>query len=410
MNILLVNHYAGSPEIGMEFRPWYMAREWIKLGHNVLIVTASFAHVRNVQFEVEKKYQEKNIGGINYLIIKTPEYKGNSFDRVINMFTFVRGLYKYKKHIAEYFSPDIVIASSTYPLDIFPCRKIAQKCKAKLVYEVHDLWPLSPIELGGYSKWHPFILIMQKAENYAYKHSDKVISMLPNTKEHMRQHGLNLNKWYYIPNGVVIDEWEKKSDLPETHNKLLKSEKSKGNILIGYAGSHGIANALHTIINAMEKLKKYKISLFLVGNGPFKQNLISLCKQLDLNNVFFLEPVKKQLIPSFLDKMDILYIGLQNQPLFRFGISPNKLIDYLMAGKPIIQAIKAGNDIVKEAECGISIEPENPEKISEAIIKLINITEEERQKLGNNGNRYCLKNHDYKVLAKKFIDILDDKQ
>ena len=102
------------------------------------------------------------------------------------------------------FNPNIVIASSTYPLDIIPAFLIAKKTRAKLIFEVHDLWPLSPIELGGMSPFHPYIMIMQWAENFAYRVSHKVVSILPKTKSHMQKHGLGPDKFAHIPNGIDI--------------------------------------------------------------------------------------------------------------------------------------------------------------------------------------------------------------
>ena len=406
MNILLVNHYAGSPKLGMEFRPHFMAKYWAEMGHKVLIVCASQAHVRNVQFEFKEKYQNKNIEGVDYFIINTPKYSGNGLDRIKNMRAFINGLKKCKNTLVKTFNPEVVIASSTYPLDIYPCKKIAKFANAKLVYEVHDLWPLSPKELGGYSKFHPFIMIMQRAENYAYKHSDIVISMLPNAYNHMKEHGLNENKFKHVPNGIIVEEWNKNQDIPTEFTKKFNEQKEKGHKLIGYAGSHGVANALDSLIKAMKILKDEPVSLFLVGDGPLKEDLKKLAIEEDLKNIFFMPPVDKNIIPAILDKLDILFIGLQNQSLFRFGISPNKLIDYLMAGKPIIQAINAGNDIVGDAKCGISIEPEDPNAIANAILNLSKLSSKDIAELGKNGKNYCLKHHDYKILSKNFIDYI----
>lgn len=406
MNILLVNHYAGSPQMGMEFRPHFMAKFWLKMGHNVLIVCASQAHVRNMQFDFSEDFQIKNIEGVDYFIIKTPKYSGNGLDRIKNMRAFIKGLNKFKSVIQKTIKADVVIASSTYPLDIYPCKKIAKLSNAKLVYEVHDLWPLSPKELGGYSSLHPFIMVMQRAENFAYKHSDVVISMLPNAFSHMKEHGLTEDRFRHVPNGIIVDDWNINKEIPTEFTELFNQQKAKNHKLIGYAGSHGVANALDSLLDAMIEIKQEPISLFLIGDGPLKSNLEKKAKDYELENVFFLKPVNKSLIPSILDKLDILYIGLQNQSLFRFGISPNKLIDYLMAGKPIIQAINAGNDIVGDAKCGISIEPENPEKIIDAILKLSKLSKAESDELGSNGKKYCLKNHNYEVLAEKFIEYI----
>ena len=159
MKILLINHYAGSPNLGMEFRPYYVTKGWVKLGHEVLIVGGSYSHLRKVQ----PQSCEEMIDDVRYRWVKVNPYKGNGIGRIISMFSFVTKLYcNYRRYLRN-FKPDIVIASSTYPLDIYPAYRIARHYHAKLIYEVHDLWPLSPMELGGYSKKHAFIRIMQKA-------------------------------------------------------------------------------------------------------------------------------------------------------------------------------------------------------------------------------------------------------
>ena len=209
MKILLINHYAGSPELGMEFRPYYMAREWKKLGHETLIIGGSFSHLRRQQ--PAASYTDLN--GINYSWIKINQYKGNGIGRILSMFLFIFKLFfRYKYYLGD-FRPDIVIASSTYPMDIYPAHRIAKHYNAKLIYEVHDLWPLSPMELGGYSKNHPFIRIVQCAENYCYHHVDAVVSMLPTAEQHMAEHGLAGGKFYYVPNGLVFEDWENPDDI-----------------------------------------------------------------------------------------------------------------------------------------------------------------------------------------------------
>lgn len=403
MNILLVNHYAGSPELGMEFRPYYMAKEWVKQGHKVLIVGATYSHLRKRQ---PQKAGREIIDGIDYYWVKTNEYKGNGIGRIISMFLFVFKLFfRHKKQWRE-FLPDVVIASSTYPLDIYPARKIAKKYNAKLIYEVHDLWPLSPMELGGYSKWHPFIWIMQKAENYCYRMSDVIVSMLPKAEEHMKAHGLQKGKFNYIPNGIVLSDWEKPENIPEEHQLLLSDLHNNGKFIVGFAGAHGIANSLYSVIDAVAILSSQDIVLVLVGNGQEKENLIQYVQRRKIDNVYFLPPVNKLAVPCLLKEMDILYIGLQKQSLFRFGISPNKMFDYMMAAKPIIQAIAAGNNLVREADCGVDVEPDNTNEIGQAILALKSMSKEEIEQMGENGKRFVLLKHTYQVLGDNFLNVM----
>ncbi len=401
MNILLINHYAGSPELGMEFRPYYMAKEWVKQGHKVWILGATYSHLRKKQPVVRKE----NVDGINYYWVRTNTYKGNGIGRIFSMFVFVIKLMFFSKSIYELFQPDVVIASSTYPLDIFPAKKIARRYKAKLIYEVHDLWPLSPMEIGGYSKWHPFIVVMQMAENFAYKYSDRVVSLLPNSLEHMEEHGLERSKFVYIPNGFDETEWENKGkpQISPYHTFFNKLKKDKKKIL-GYVGGHAKSNALDFLLDAMKLVDNEKIVCVLVGNGQEKSRLANRVEKEQIHNVIFLDSVLKNEIPVLLADMDVLYIGWENNPLYRFGISPNKLIDYMLSGKPILHSVNAANDWVAEFDCGISVPAENPTEIAKGIKYLFSLNKDELLVKGSKGREYIMKHFSYSILAKKFLE------
>lgn len=408
MNILLINHYAGSPWHGMEYRPFYMARYWQNSGHKVRIVAATFSHLRSKQPKATD-HQIEQLDNVEYYWLEAPPYKGNGLKRVVNMVTFTAKLALNVSRVTENFPPDVVIASSTYPLDIFPAYLIAKKFNARLIFEVHDLWPLSPMELGGMSKWHPFIQSMQFAENFAYRNSDKVVSMLPKAEEHMREHGLAPGKFVYVPNGIDIDEWNASDErLPPHVQSQLDSIRATRKFLVCYAGTHGVANALDCLITACTHIPSHdSLGVVLVGDGPEKNKLQQLASSLCLDNVYFFDPIPKRAIPGLLAQMDALYVGFQNQPLFRFGVSPNKLMDYMMAGKPVIHAIKAGNDLVAESGCGVSVEPENPDAVADAIDSLMNMTNEQRDLMGVRGQAYVTSNHSYNVLAPRFIKAME---
>ncbi len=391
----------------MEYRPYFMAREWVRCGHHVTILAASFSHIRTQNPEIHHDLKEEDIEGVRYIWIKTPIYHGNGLRRAINIFTFVGKLYYYQYKIIDKTLPDAIIASSTYPLDILPASRFARKTGARLVYEVHDLWPLSLIELGSMSPTHPFIMLLQWAENYAYRRSDWVVSILPKAADHMQAHGMAPHKFVFIPNGIESDEWQNSQDqLPKEHKQVIQKLKEAGQFIIGYAGAHGLANALDTLIETARIVREYPVTFILVGKGPEKEHLQALVAEKSLDNLVFLPALSHGAIPTLVAEMDALYIGLKSEPLFRFGVSPNKLIDYMMAGKPVIQAIDAGNDMVKENACGISVPAENPEAIAQAVTRLMDISPEEREAMGLRGKEYVLSHHDYRILAKKFLDII----
>lgn len=405
MNIVLVNHYAGTGR-SMEFRPYFMAKRWVQAGHKVTVVLSSYSHLRSNNPDLEKDFLEQDIDGIRYFWIKGPSYQGNGMGRIKNMLSFLKGLSKYDEQINAQGKPDVVIASSTYPLEIYPLNRMAKKHQAMLIYEVHDLWPLSPMELGGMSKYHPYIMMMQAAENFCYKHSDYVVSILPCAQEHMVAHGMKPEKFICVPNGIIKEDWEQESPKePVYHQKFTKYHED-GYFLIGYTGAHGIANALDSYLEAGEQLRGQKIKLIMVGQGPERDRLAQKIIDRKLEDVVEALPaVKRDDIPGLLEQFDALYVGLQRQPLFRFGVSPNKLMDYMMAAKPVIFAIEAGNDMVADANCGVSIPPEDSGAIAKAAVKLAGTPAQELEAMGLRGRDYILRNHEYGVLSQKFLDV-----
>ncbi|HRP67937.1 MAG TPA: glycosyltransferase family 4 protein [Turneriella sp.] len=407
MNILLINHYAGSPQYGMEFRPYYMGREWQRMGHEVKILAGSYSHIRSKQPEMSSgKHKDEIIDGISYRWYKTTVYTGNGIKRVLSMLVFLRHLKRDAKKIAQEFKPDLVIASSTYPMDIWPARRIAKLSKAKLVYEVHDLWPLSPIQLGNLPRWHPFIIWVQMAEDYAYRHADKVVSMLPKTLEYMQSRGLAPKKFVYVPNGINLDEWKKPESLNNEVLQIIKNLKKKKQPIVGYVGTHGLANALDTLLDAM-KILRGRVQLLSVGTGPEKEKLIKRVKDEEISNVIILPSIPKKEVPNLLQLIDIAYIGLKPEALFQYGISPNKLMDYMVSEKPIVCAIKAGNDPVGEAGCGITVPPGDAQLVADAIVKLSKLSPTQRKTMGTKGKSFILKNQTYPVLAKRFLAAMD---
>lgn len=406
MKILYVNHYAGSPSYGMEYRPFYMAREWVRAGHQVRIVAADRSHIRAVTPDLKQRPRmDEEIDGVCYTWLKTPEYEGNGAGRVKNMASFVWQLYSGAADWARAERPDVVIASSTYPMDIWAAKRIADAARAKLVFEVHDLWPLSPIELGNMSRRHPFIMLVQAAEDYAYRHSDLVVSMLPNVLEYMVSRGMNPEKLRIVPNGIDPAEWlEDGEALNGDVSTLLAEIKRQGKAIVGYAGTHGVANALDAFIDAAKLCDDESVVFVLVGGGPDKRALQERVQAEKIKNVVFVSPVKKTQIPALLQFFDVAYIGLQRQPLFRFGIAPNKLMDYMMAARPVLMAIDAGNDPVRDAGCGITVEPENPAAIAQSVKRLLSLGKAELTAMGDRGRAHILEHHTYPVLAGKFLN------
>lgn len=405
MNILLINHYAGSDYHGMEFRPYYMAREWKAMGHDVTILGADFSHLRKNNPVIEKDFQEEMVDGIRYVWVKTPKYQGNGVGRIKNISTFMWKLRTNYKMIADKYKPDAVIASSTYPLDIYPAHRIAKRCDAKLCFEIHDLWPLSPMEIGGFSKNNPAIVVLQRAEDFAFKNSDVIVSILPDADKHIKERGFSTDKFVYVPNGIIVNDEEKNPPKEKTIERLEQLKK-EGYFLVGYTGNHSPANVLDTLIDAGKETTDEKIKYVLVGKGNVKNELIEYAKSNNVNNVEFLDPVLKDNMDNVLRLLDICFISLKKQNLFNYGVSPNKLFDYMMAARPVIYAVEASNDPVKDCGCGISVPAEDPKSVVEAVMKIKSLSDEEKMEMGKRGREYVFENHMYHPLAERFLNAL----
>ena len=405
MNLLLINHYAGSPRHGMEYRPYYLAREWLRAGHRVQIVAAAYSHVRSRQPEVGAQPRDELIDGVAYRWLPAPAYVGNGIGRVRNLWAFLSRLWREAPRLACEFAPDVVIASSTYPMDIWVARRIARMARAKLVYEVHDLWPASPIELAGMSRWHPFILLCQKAENDACRDADAVVSMLPKVADHLAAHGLDLRKLSIVPNGISPQDWSAEPEpLEPALLAHLRAQQAAGRRVVGYAGSHGLPNALDVLLDAAALLQHEPFAFALVGDGLERNRLAQRVRDEGLTQVALFAPVPKAQIPALLREFDIAYLGWQRSPLYRFGIAPNKLMDYMMAGCALLHSVEAGNDPVAEAGCGLTVPPGSAAAVVEGLRALAAMPLPQRQAMGQRGRSFVLAHHAYPLLAQRFID------
>jgi glycosyltransferase involved in cell wall biosynthesis len=410
VNLLLINHYAGAPELGMEFRPYHLAREWVCAGHRVSIVAAGYSHVRARQPDMSAGAHDSLIDGITYRWLPAPRYTGNGAGRALNVACFLAQVWREGPRLLRDFAPDAVIASSTYPMDIWVARRIARlgaPRRVKLVYEIHDLWPLSPIELSGLSPRHPFARLCQRAENDAYRDADVVISMLPKVHEHVAAHGLDLRRLTIVPNGIAPDDRQQPaSPLRTDVRAAIDGTRQRGQLVGGYAGSMGLPNALDTLLDAATLLRDEPVGIVMVGDGHERERLALRVRQETIANVTLLPPIPKSQIPSFLAAIDIAYIGWQRQPIYRFGIAPNKLMDYMMAGCAVLHSVEAGNDPVAESGCGLTVAPESPQAVAEGLRTMAALGAEQRRAMGERGRAHVLSHHTYPVLAQRFLDAI----
>ena len=403
MQIVVIAHFAGSPRHGMVYGHYYLARQWVRLGHKVTIVAAAFAHTRNRQPECRQTFTEEWLDGIRYVWVRTPPYDPSGrFGRVRNLLTFAWRTWLMRPPVSH---ADLVVLSSHHPLPVLGALRLARRFRARLVFEVRDLWPLTLIELGGASRANPFIVALQWCEDLAYRTADAVVSVLPAARDYMVSRGMPPDHFHFVPNGVDPAEPDQSEPLPGIHREALDRFQATGDLLVGYAGRVGLANALDPLVEALSLLPARRARAVVLGDGSHVAALRERAEELGVSErVLFLPPVPKSQVAAFLAAMDATYIGLQRQPLFRFGVSPTKLNDYLLAAKPVIYAVDAPGDVVAEIGAGISCPDGKAASVARALADLYAMSAQARAEMGARGREWVLKERSYPVLARRFLD------
>lgn len=409
MVIWYCHPYAGAPSVGMSYRPYYFCKLFNQQGLSSFVITASFHHMLSSKFDQNNIVQARVVDDVPYVTVKAPEYKGNGARRLLNMLTYAWNLFRSEKEITKITgTPDIIIVSSSHPLHYPLLQRIAVKYKAKLIFEVRDIWPLSLVQILKISPYNPFIMLLNWIEKRAYSESDAVVSLLKYALKHMEPKGLKADNFHYIPNGVLVEKSEKYNELSPKILAGLVELRRKGRFLVGYTGSMGPPNALFFLLQAMKILqhKRSNIHAILVGNGLQADGLRSFIAQNSLENVVMYESIPKNHVPEFLSNMDALYLGWNRLDLYQYGTSPNKLYDYLLSGKPIIESGGEQPSLIAKFKCGIQCEAENALIIADTLIELSSLSPEALGRMAEN-TKIAVHEFNYANLANKYIEIFN---
>lgn len=383
-------------------RHYYLARELANQGYQVYLIASAAHHLLREKPQLEGHLKIETVEGFTMVWVKMQDYdEAHSKQRALNWFLFPWRIQKLPRVIAD--SPDAILVSSPSPIAFLGAQRLAKKFKARLVFEVRDIWPLTLTEIGGYSVKHPFIKLMQWVEDKAYRDSDRVVSNLKNAVEHMANRGMSPDKFAWIPNGFSMDEVSLNAPL----NAKAESQLPKSKFLVGYTGTLGVTNAMSTLIAAAERLKEYADIVFvMVGDGKEKSDLQQLVDQKELANVYFVDPIPKVEIQAMLAQFDGCYIGWLNDSLYRFGIGANKIPEYLFSGKPVIHSYSGACDPIEEAGAGLRIPAEDDQQLADAILSLYRMKLDTRTVMGTNGKRAAMEQYEYSQLARKLASVL----
>jgi len=378
------------------------------MGEKCVVITSCNHHLLDQHFNPGPA----EIQGVSYEFLKSFEYQGNGLRRLLNMAAFTARIMQKSGSLARrYGRPSRIIISSPHPYAYFAGEYLRKRFSAKLIFEVRDLWPLSLVELAGVSPSHPLVRFTDWLERRAYRTADHVVSLLPCTKPHMLERGLNEKRWHYIPNGIL-----KHDSLSSTVNsdamRIVRQWREAGMFVLAYTGALGRPNHVQSLIAALDiqARRDSNVRAVIVGRGDQKDELISLIENRNIaDRVAVFDQIPKLEVICLLNSVDAGFISLRPEPIFRFGISPNKLFDYMLLELPVVFAVTSGNDPVSEAGCGLTADPRNPSDISRAIDILANLSTVERQELGARGKDWVIRNHSYDVLAENYIKLMGVK-
>ena len=402
MRILFLTQYC-PPEVGApQNRIFEFSKKLKEFGHEVTILTALPNYPRGEIFEEYrgKRIVLEEIDGIK--IVRTNIYatKSKSFiKRLINYFSFTfSSVFQGVKYIGN---QDVIITESP-PLFLGWSGYVLSKLKkAKFVFNIADLWPESAVKLGVLSN-KVFIKMAIWLEEFCYKKASAITCQTQGIVDDIIDRGFNKTKVHLVTNGVDTELFKKE----ERDEEFRKSIGINSKFALCYAGIHGIAQGLEVIITVAEIVKdKEDIQFVFVGDGSEKQDLINMVKEKKLNNVTFLPLQPKANMPKIVASMDAAIIPLKRLQLFE-GALPSKMFETLSAEVPIIMAVKGEAErLINNAQAGIVVEPENPQEIAEAVIKLYN-DKELRNTLGKNGRKYVKEHYDRNNITRNLERIL----
>lgn len=409
-SIWIMNHYASTMAQDHGGRHLWFAKYLKKKGYDPIIFCANTIHNSTVTIDTQTNlFTEKVIDGIRFVFVKTVPYQENGLSRIQNMLVFAINLCKVAKN---YRKPDIILASSVHPFTLIAGEKIAKKFKVKCICEIRDLWPES-LKVYGVLKEKSLLLnILYYGERWIYKHADAIVFTMEGGMDYIKDRGwsdeISKNKIFNINNGIDLEEFDYNADhFQVDDDDLIDNSKFK----IIYSGSIRKANDLKTIVNTAELAQNNKQQdfIFLIyGDGDEKDSLEKYCSYHHIDNIKFKGRIEKKYVPYILKKADVNVWHFINNDILKYGGSPNKLFEYLAAGKPILSTNTINYNLVMRYKAGIANKVGTSEKIYESLIHLKNMTLNERTEMGENA-RFAATKHDFSALTQQLENILIGK-
>jgi glycosyltransferase involved in cell wall biosynthesis len=396
--IWYVSKYATLPTDPVGARSFMLMREFVRMGHRALIFAANNSHLA-AERPVSGSHRLERVDGVEFCWIRTRSYRGaKSLGRILSWIDFERRLAQVTEQ--GFPPPDAVIVSSPSLLSILSGLLIRRRYGARLIFEVRDIWPLTLIEEGGFGPRNPFIMALRWLEKLAYRKADLIIGTMPNLQEHVDESvGQRHAPVRVIPFGVDPDLVPDRNGLPA---EWSERHLPPGKFVVCHAGTVGRTNALDVLFRCARDMRdRTDVHFLVVGEGDLRAPYEAECA--DLANVSFTGPVPKEQVQAVLARCDLLFFAAHPSKVWRYGLSLNKIIDYMLAGKPILGCYTGYPNMVEEAGCGLSVPAGDAAALAREIVRLAGLPPEERQAMGARGREWLLAHRGYRDLAAEYL-------
>lgn len=388
MKIWICHQYALAPHHAGVTRHFMLARELVRHGHDVTIIAAADSHKnpKACDLGVGEASRVELYDGVRFLWLRTPSAAEGKLRRVVNMLAFAWSVLS-APAVRRLPKPDLIIGNSPDPFTALAAQVKARRLRVPYVLHMGDIWPLSLIDIGGISQRHPFILLLKGVERLLYRGADMIVTPLPHAQAHVRAHGFKNKPFVHLP--ITVDPVQMRETVP-ADNKTFT---------FMFAGAHGAGNGVEGIVRAAaafrDKYPARACAVRLVGAGGLKPALIALARDLKLDNLTFEDPVAKSDIFGVLAQADAFIVNIPDLRIFREGgISPNKVFDFLAAGRPVVIGCSAANNPVLDAGAGIAVAGDAPDKLAEAMAEMMDMDPQARKVMGDRGRDHVRRGHD----------------
>ncbi len=406
MNIWILNDYAVLPSQGGQNRHYYLAKYLTKLGHNVAVFVGSHPHNTNLQMiEGKERYKVNEEHGFPWVYVKTYNYGNSKVKRVFSMFKYCKST---KKAVKQFNKPDVIIGSSAHPLAARLAVKLGKKYKCQSIVEIRDLWPESIVAFGVCKQNNPLVRLLRKLEKWMYQKADKVLFTMEGAYDYIIEQkwekDIPKEKVYYLNNGVDLEAFEYNVNSYKIDDIDLKNDND---FKIIYTGSIRQANNLGLLLDAAKLVKTKNIKFLIWGDGNQREILADRVKVEKIRNVVFKGRIEKKYIPYIVSSANLNYAHVEPSTIFRFGISANKIFDYLASGKPTLCDFPCTYNPVIDNYAGLSVGNPTAKNVAEAIDNFVNISKEEYNKMCKNALETAEK-YSFESLTNKLVKILEE--